>query len=106
MRITCRQESAVPAPRTAILRGARAKGVARTWSVRRWPPQLPLRAISSIFENGNSRRKQMMEAFTTHHGIAMPLDRINVNTDDILPARYLTAITRSGYAHALFTDWR
>ncbi len=50
--------------------------------------------------------EQMMEAFTTHHGIAMPLDRINVNTDDILPARYLTAITRSGYAHALFTNWR
>jgi 3-isopropylmalate/(R)-2-methylmalate dehydratase small subunit len=47
-----------------------------------------------------------MEAFTIHHGSIMPLDRINVNTDDILPARYLTAITRSGYAHALFTDWR
>jgi 3-isopropylmalate/(R)-2-methylmalate dehydratase small subunit len=47
-----------------------------------------------------------MEAFTTHQGIVMPLDRVNVNTDDILPARYLTAITRSGYAHALFTDWR
>jgi 3-isopropylmalate/(R)-2-methylmalate dehydratase small subunit len=47
-----------------------------------------------------------MEAFTVHQGIVMPLDRVNVNTDDILPARYLTAITRSGYAHALFTDWR
>lgn len=47
-----------------------------------------------------------MKAFTTHPGIVMPLDRVNVNTDDILPARYLTAITRSGYAHGLFTDWR
>lgn len=47
-----------------------------------------------------------MEQFTSHYGIVVPLDRVNVNTDDILPARYLTSITRSGYAHALFTDWR
>lgn len=47
-----------------------------------------------------------MQAFTVHHGTVMPLDRVNVNTDDILPARYLTSITRSGYGHALFTDWR
>jgi 3-isopropylmalate/(R)-2-methylmalate dehydratase small subunit len=47
-----------------------------------------------------------MEQFTIHHGAVVPLDRVNVNTDDILPARYLTSITRSGYAHALFTDWR
>ncbi len=47
-----------------------------------------------------------MEQFTTHQGAVVPLDRVNVNTDDILPARYLTSITRSGYAHALFTDWR
>jgi 3-isopropylmalate/(R)-2-methylmalate dehydratase small subunit len=48
----------------------------------------------------------MLKAFTIHHGTVMPLDRVNVNTDDILPARYLTAITRSGYARGLFTDWR
>jgi 3-isopropylmalate/(R)-2-methylmalate dehydratase small subunit len=47
-----------------------------------------------------------VEQFTIHHGAVVPLDRVNVNTDDILPARYLTSITRSGYAHALFTDWR
>lgn len=47
-----------------------------------------------------------MEQFTSHYGVVVPLDRVNVNTDDILPARYLTSITRSGYAHALFTDWR
>src|SRR5690349_1707138 len=99
-------ESAVPAPRIATLRDARARGAVRTWSVQQWRLPLPLLAISSIFVHGNSRRKQIMEAFTVHHGTVMPLDRINVNTDDILPARYLTAITRSGYAHALFTDWR
>jgi 3-isopropylmalate/(R)-2-methylmalate dehydratase small subunit len=47
-----------------------------------------------------------MEQFTIHRGVVVPLDRVNVNTDDILPARYLTSITRSGYAHGLFTDWR
>ena len=47
-----------------------------------------------------------MEAFTTHHGIVMPLDRTNVNTDDIIPARYLTSTARTGYAEHLFTNWR
>jgi 3-isopropylmalate/(R)-2-methylmalate dehydratase small subunit len=47
-----------------------------------------------------------MEAFTLQRGIVMPLNRINVNTDDIIPARYLTTISRSGYAYALFMNWR
>jgi 3-isopropylmalate/(R)-2-methylmalate dehydratase small subunit len=47
-----------------------------------------------------------MEAFTVQHSIVMPLNRINVNTDDIIPAQYLTTISRSGYAHALFMNWR
>jgi 3-isopropylmalate/(R)-2-methylmalate dehydratase small subunit len=48
----------------------------------------------------------IVEQFIAHHGAVVPLDRVHVNTDDILPARYLTSITRSGYAPALFTDWR
>src|SRR5579864_3696500 len=47
-----------------------------------------------------------MEAFTVQHSVVMPLNRINVNTDDIIPAQYLTTISRSGYAHALFINWR
>ncbi|MBV9230056.1 MAG: 3-isopropylmalate dehydratase small subunit [Chloroflexi bacterium] len=47
-----------------------------------------------------------MEAFTIHRGIVMPLDRANVNTDDIIPARYLTSIARTGYGQHLFTNWR
>ena len=47
-----------------------------------------------------------MEAFTTHTGIVMPLDRVNVNTDEIIPARYLKSIKRTGFAKGLFSNWR
>jgi 3-isopropylmalate/(R)-2-methylmalate dehydratase small subunit len=47
-----------------------------------------------------------MEAFTMHIGIVMPLDRVSVNTDEIIPARYLTSIKRTGFAKGLFSNWR
>ena len=36
----------------------------------------------------------------------MPLDRTNVNTDEITPARFLKTIKRTGFADALFANWR
>ena len=47
-----------------------------------------------------------MDAFIVQHSVVMPLNRINVNTDDIIPAQFLTTISRSGYAHGLFMNWR
>lgn len=47
-----------------------------------------------------------MEPFTTLTGLAAPLDRTNVNTDEITPARYLKTIKRTGFADALFANWR
>ncbi len=47
-----------------------------------------------------------MEPFTTLTGLVMPLDRANVNTDEITPARFLKSIKRTGFAHALFANWR
>jgi 3-isopropylmalate/(R)-2-methylmalate dehydratase small subunit len=47
-----------------------------------------------------------MHAFTIHDGLVVPLDRAHVNTDDIIPARYLTAVERTGFADGLFTNWR
>ncbi len=47
-----------------------------------------------------------MEPFTLYTGIVMPLDRTNVNTDEITPARYLKTIKRTGFAEALFANWR
>jgi len=47
-----------------------------------------------------------MEPFTLYTGLVMPLDRTNVNTDEITPARYLKTIKRTGFAEALFANWR
>jgi len=47
-----------------------------------------------------------MERFVTHVGVAAPLARSNVNTDDIVPARFLKTIRRTGFADALFGNWR
>jgi 3-isopropylmalate/(R)-2-methylmalate dehydratase small subunit len=47
-----------------------------------------------------------MEPFTQHTGLAMPLNRVNVNTDEITPARFLKTVNKAGLADALFADWR
>jgi 3-isopropylmalate/(R)-2-methylmalate dehydratase small subunit len=47
-----------------------------------------------------------MEPFTTLTGLVAPLDRVNVNTDEITPARFLKTIRRTGFAGALFANWR
>lgn len=41
-----------------------------------------------------------------HTGSAMPLNQANVDTDQIIPKQFLTAVTRSGYGKHLFHDWR
>ena len=47
-----------------------------------------------------------MRAFTTHAGIVAPLDRINVDTDAIIPKQFLREIERTGFGKHLFHDWR
>lgn len=47
-----------------------------------------------------------MEPLTTHIGIAAPLRRSNVDTDQIIPAVYLKRVTRTGFADGLFASWR
>lgn len=47
-----------------------------------------------------------MEKFITHTGIAAPLARTNVNTDDIIPARFLKSVRRTGFGEHLFANWR
>ena len=47
-----------------------------------------------------------MEKFTTFTGIAVPLKRSNVDTDQIIPAVYLKRITKTGFEDALFASWR
>lgn len=47
-----------------------------------------------------------MDKFTQHTGIAVPLRRSNVDTDQIIPAVYLKRITRTGFEDGLFAAWR
>ncbi|MDR3791885.1 MAG: 3-isopropylmalate dehydratase small subunit [Terracidiphilus sp.] len=47
-----------------------------------------------------------MEKFTTLTALAAPLDRTNVDTDQIIPKQFLKRIERTGYGDFLFFDWR
>jgi 3-isopropylmalate/(R)-2-methylmalate dehydratase small subunit len=47
-----------------------------------------------------------MEKFITVEGIAAPLKRSNVDTDQIIPAVYLKRVTKTGFEDALFAGWR
>jgi 3-isopropylmalate/(R)-2-methylmalate dehydratase small subunit len=48
----------------------------------------------------------MMDAFVRHTGTVAPLDRVNVDTDQIIPKQFLKRIERSGFGQFLFFDWR
>ena len=47
-----------------------------------------------------------MQAFTKHTGLVAPLDRANVDTDQIIPKQFLKRIERTGFGEFLFYDWR
>jgi 3-isopropylmalate/(R)-2-methylmalate dehydratase small subunit len=48
----------------------------------------------------------VMEKFTVLNGLVAPLDRANVDTDQIIPKEHLKSIKRTGFADALFGAWR
>jgi len=47
-----------------------------------------------------------MKPFITHTGLVLPLDRVNVDTDQMVPKQFLKALTRQGFGRILFYDWR
>jgi len=47
-----------------------------------------------------------VQAFRKHTGLVVPLDRVNVDTDQMVPKQFLTWVTRQGYGRVLFYDWR
>jgi 3-isopropylmalate/(R)-2-methylmalate dehydratase small subunit len=47
-----------------------------------------------------------MDKFTVHTGVAAPLKRSNVDTDQIIPAQFLKRVTKTGFDDALFYAWR
>jgi 3-isopropylmalate/(R)-2-methylmalate dehydratase small subunit len=47
-----------------------------------------------------------MDKFTVLNALVAPLDRANVDTDQIIPKQFLSSIKRTGYAQGLFSEWR
>ena len=47
-----------------------------------------------------------MQPFKTHTGLAVPLDRVNVDTDAIIPKQFLKKIEKVGFVKHLFHEWR
>ena len=47
-----------------------------------------------------------MECFSVHRGTVVPLDRANVDTDQIIPKQFLKSIKRTGFGENLFDAWR
>jgi 3-isopropylmalate/(R)-2-methylmalate dehydratase small subunit len=47
-----------------------------------------------------------MKSFRKHTGVVAPLDRANVDTDQIIPKQFLKRIERTGFGQFLFFDWR
>jgi 3-isopropylmalate/(R)-2-methylmalate dehydratase small subunit len=47
-----------------------------------------------------------MQSFREHTGLVVPLDRVNVDTDQIIPKQFLKRIERTGFGQFLFYDWR
>jgi len=47
-----------------------------------------------------------MKSFTKHTGLAASMDRVNVDTDQIIPKQFLKRVERSGFGQFLFNDWR
>ena len=47
-----------------------------------------------------------MQPFRKHTGLVAPLDRVNVDTDQIIPKQFLKRIERTGFGEFLFHDWR
>jgi 3-isopropylmalate/(R)-2-methylmalate dehydratase small subunit len=47
-----------------------------------------------------------MDPYTHHTGVVAPLDRVDVDTDQIIPKQFLKSIARTGFEKGLFFDWR
>src|SRR5579864_8663136 len=55
---------------------------------------------------GRPRRGAGMKPFHREEGVLIPLDRSDVDTDQIIPKQFLKRIERTGYGEFLFNDWR
>src|SRR5437667_144356 len=62
--------------------------------------------VAPAFGPASEELERTMQAFSTHAGLVAPLDRVNVDTDQMVPKQFLKALTRDGFGRILFYDWR
>ena len=53
-----------------------------------------------------TKDEKIMKPFRVHRGRVAPLDRVNVDTDQIIPKQFLKRIEKTGFGQFLFYDWR
>src|SRR6266566_8611722 len=58
------------------------------------------------YDGRNDDCEAPMKPFTVHRGRVAPLDRVNVDTDQIIPKQFLKRIERTGFGQFVFYDWR
>src|SRR5277367_954723 len=64
------------------------------------------RALRGHTEVERGGRSRIMEPFSKHTGVVAPIDRVNVDTDQMVPKQFLKLLTREGFGRVLFYDWR
>lgn len=57
-------------------------------------------------KGGKAGEDSLMKPFIKHTGVVATLDRVNVDTDQIIPKQFLKRIERTGFGECLFYDWR
>jgi 3-isopropylmalate/(R)-2-methylmalate dehydratase small subunit len=53
-----------------------------------------------------TQQENIMQPFSTHTGLVLPLDRVNVDTDQMVPKQFLKLQDKKGFGRVLFSDWR
>ena len=87
---------------TATSKAARAAAAAPTSSPPPSPPPPPSPATSPPRRTSDADRRP----FTSYSGTAVPLDRSDVDTDQIIPSDWLKRVERTGFGKGLFAEWR
>src|SRR6476619_4302137 len=99
----CNRWSAARQRVIATAKVVRGPEAALIWSLPRWRSPRPSKATSSTSVTGGNC---CMQPFTQLTGLVAPLDRVNVDTDQIIPKQFRKTIKRTGLREGLFFDWR
>ena len=98
-----------PHPSSQPVMAAAAAIAGHFVDIRDWPAPI---AVSGVGLPTAAQRRQctnlvqaVFRKTCTCHLVA-PLDRVNVDTDQMIPKQFLKGLTREGYGHVLFYDWR